>query len=59
MLGPNHTLTIQVAHNLGILYFNQGRLEEAQEMCQRALENHEKVYGSDHTSTLKYDSYFW
>ena len=37
---------------LGDLYFDQGRLKEAEAMYQRALEGKEKALGPDHTSTL-------
>jgi len=39
-------------HNLGYLYANQGKLVEAEQMCQRALQGKEKAWGRDHTSTL-------
>ncbi|RYP25684.1 hypothetical protein DL766_006952 [Monosporascus sp. MC13-8B] len=34
------------------LYYNQGKLKEAEEMYQRALQGYEKALGPDHTSTL-------
>jgi tetratricopeptide (TPR) repeat protein len=40
-------------YNLGILYADQGKLDEAEEMYQRALQGYEKAWGPDHTSTLK------
>ncbi|KAL4733125.1 hypothetical protein BDV11DRAFT_210460 [Aspergillus similis] len=39
-------------HGLSILYSDQGKLKEAEEMCQRALAGKEKALGPDHTSTL-------
>jgi tetratricopeptide (TPR) repeat protein len=39
-------------HGLGNLYSDQGKLTEAVEMYQRALEGKEKALGPDHTSTL-------
>jgi tetratricopeptide (TPR) repeat protein len=39
-------------HRLGILYSDQGKLKEAEEMYQRALAGYEKALGPDHTSTL-------
>ncbi|KAK3340806.1 hypothetical protein B0H65DRAFT_529695 [Neurospora tetraspora] len=39
-------------YSLGNLYSDQGRLEEAETMYQRALEGYEKALGPDHTSTL-------
>jgi len=37
---------------LGLLYKSQGKLDEAKEMYQRALQGKEKAWGPDHTSTL-------
>ena len=39
-------------NGLGILYANQGKLDEAEKMYQRALQGYEKAWGPDHTSTL-------
>jgi hypothetical protein len=41
-----------VCHNLGLLYADQGKLDEAEKMYQRALQGKEKAWGPDHTSTL-------
>jgi tetratricopeptide (TPR) repeat protein len=38
---------------LGNLYFDQGKLKEAEAMYQRALTGNEKALGPDHTSTLE------
>src|ERR1700684_4500321 len=38
--------------NLGILYADQGKLDEAEKMYQRALQGYEKAWGPDHTLTL-------
>jgi hypothetical protein len=51
-LGRDHTSTLGTVNNLGTLYVNQGRLEEAEAMYQRALQGTEKALGRDHTSTL-------
>ncbi|KAH8652836.1 hypothetical protein BGZ61DRAFT_216299 [Ilyonectria robusta] len=37
---------------LGNLYADQGRLQDAEAMYQRALDGKEKAWGPDHTSTL-------
>ena len=39
-------------HSLGDLYAEQGKLDDAEKMYQRALQGKEKVWGPDHTSTL-------
>ena len=39
-------------HRLGELYEDQGKLDEAEKMYQRALQGYEKAWGPDHTSTL-------
>ncbi|KAJ5715197.1 uncharacterized protein N7483_012378 [Penicillium malachiteum] len=39
-------------HGLGILFSNRGKLNEAEEMYQRALVGKEKALGPDHISTL-------
>ncbi|KAH7413483.1 hypothetical protein BKA64DRAFT_355752 [Cadophora sp. MPI-SDFR-AT-0126] len=39
-------------HRLGLLYADQGKLVEAEQMYQRALAGKEKAWGPDHTSTL-------
>src|SRR5882762_9626330 len=39
-------------HCLGNLYTDQGKLDEAEKMYQRALQGKEKAWGLDHTSTL-------
>jgi tetratricopeptide (TPR) repeat protein len=40
-------------HKLGLLYWNQGKLAEAEQMYQRALQGFEKALGAEHTSTLQ------
>ena len=52
MLGPDDTSTLDTVNNLGILYGDQGKLAEAEQMYQRALAGKEKALGPDHTSTL-------
>jgi tetratricopeptide (TPR) repeat protein len=41
-----------MVNNLGLLYANQGKLVEAQQMYQRALQGYEKALGPEHMSTL-------
>jgi len=50
--GPDYTSTLNTVNNLGILYHNQGRLEDAEMMFNRALAGYGKAWGPDHTSTL-------
>jgi hypothetical protein len=44
--------TLDTVNNLGILYVDQGRLEEAEAMYQRVLQGKEEALGPDHTLTL-------
>ncbi|KIM94424.1 hypothetical protein OIDMADRAFT_60751 [Oidiodendron maius Zn] len=39
-------------HNLGLLYRDQGKLAEAEEMYKRALQGREKAFGPEHILTL-------
>jgi len=39
-------------HQLGLLCADQGKLVEAEQMYQRALQGYEKAWGPEHTSTL-------
>ena len=41
--GPEHTSTLDTVNNLGILYVDQGKLVEAEQMYQRALQGYEKA----------------
>lgn len=51
--GSNIDIAVWPAFDgLGYLYFDQGRLKEAEEMYQRALAGCEKALGPDHTFTL-------
>ena len=50
--GPDHTSTLDTVNNLGSLYADQGKMNEAEEMYLRALTGKEKAWGPDHTSTL-------
>lgn len=42
----------KIKHVFGTLYMDQGELQKAESMLQRALTGHEKALGPDHTSTL-------
>lgn len=50
--GQDDTFTLETANNLGGLYLQQGRLEEAGQMYLRALTGKERVLGQGHSSTL-------
>ena len=41
--GPEHTSTLETVNNLGNLYKNLGRLDEAEKMYRRALQGFEKT----------------
>jgi tetratricopeptide (TPR) repeat protein len=43
---------LRAIHGLGILYVEQGKLDEAEEMYRRALAGFEKALGRNHTLTL-------
>ncbi|OHW93509.1 NB-ARC and TPR domain protein [Colletotrichum incanum] len=51
-MGAAEKEEVWVFHKLGNLYYNQGRLKEAEAMYKRALQGKEKALGPDHTSTL-------
>jgi tetratricopeptide (TPR) repeat protein len=51
-LGRDHASILNTVNNLGLLYRDQGNLDEAEQMYIRALAGKEKALGRDHTSTL-------
>jgi hypothetical protein len=50
-LGAEHTLTLIMVNNLGVLYENQGKMAEAEAMFLRALRGYENAVGADHPRT--------
>ena len=52
MLGPEHPDTLGSLNNLAVLYWNQGKYEQAEPLYQRALEAQERVLGPEHPNTL-------
>jgi tetratricopeptide (TPR) repeat protein len=52
-LGAEHTSTLEIVNNLGIVYRNQGKLTKAKQMFDRALQGREKGLGAEHMSTLE------
>lgn len=43
-LDPNHTSTLATVNNLGLLYKDQGKFAEAEEMYERALRGREEAF---------------
>ena len=43
--------TLQIVHNLGVLYKDQGKLALAEQMYERALQGYEKALGADNITT--------
>jgi hypothetical protein len=52
VLGSEHILVLQMVNNLGLLYWDQGKLTEAEAMLKRALVGCEKALSPEHLSTL-------
>jgi tetratricopeptide (TPR) repeat protein len=50
--GPEHTTTLDTVSNLGNLYADQGKIDRAEKMYDRALQGYEKAWGPEHPSTL-------
>ena len=51
-LGPDHPHTLAARNNLANAYESAGRLEQAIDLYERTLADHERVLGADHTNTL-------
>ena len=51
-LGTEYESTLSTVNNLGLLYWDQGQLAEAEVMYDRALAWYEKALGTRHASTL-------
>lgn len=51
-LGPDHTSTLDTVNNLGLLYSDQCKLDETEQMYLRALTGCEKALGRQHRSFL-------
>ena len=52
MLGPEHISTLDTVNSLGLLYKEQGKLAEAEEMHQWVLQRQENALGPMYISTL-------
>lgn len=51
-LGQNHLSTLRTANDLGLMYVDQDKLNEAELMYKRALAGFEKAVGPNHQFTL-------
>ncbi|KAL7272991.1 hypothetical protein RUND412_004178 [Rhizina undulata] len=51
-LGKDHPSSLDTLHRLGYIFFTQHRLDEALQVCRRALSGKEKAFGKDDLSTL-------
>ena len=51
-VGKQDMVMLDAIHGFGTLYSYQGKLGEAEKMCQRALKGYEKALGGEHASTL-------
>ncbi|KIV80467.1 hypothetical protein PV11_07965 [Exophiala sideris] len=51
-VGVAHTGTLCITNNLGIVYYDQGKLGKAENLFMRVLAGKEKALGMSHTSTL-------
>ena len=51
-LGQDHPDTLKTVTNLGNLFYQQGKLDEAHSMYERSLRGYEKSLGQDHPDTL-------
>lgn len=52
-LGEKHITTLETINGLGILYWRQGKIQEAEKMYLRALVGRKEALGARHTSTLE------
>ncbi|KAK7906345.1 kinesin light chain [Apiospora marii] len=50
--GDQTTSTLDTVDNLGLLYYDQGKMDEAEAMYQRALQGKGEGMSPSHTSTL-------
>ncbi|KAH8696923.1 hypothetical protein GQ44DRAFT_598083, partial [Phaeosphaeriaceae sp. PMI808] len=49
--GPDHASTLDTVNNLGALYADQGKPDDAEKMYERALRGKEKALGSEQVLT--------
>ena len=53
LVDVDHNWTLTATHHLGHLYFDQGKLDEAEEIFLRVLAGYEKVVGNTHPWTIE------
>ncbi|MFE6247303.1 tetratricopeptide repeat protein [Streptomyces niveus] len=51
-MGPDHPDTLGARHNLAISYSDAGRTQDALELRERVLADHQRLLGPDHPATL-------
>jgi tetratricopeptide (TPR) repeat protein len=51
--GPDHTSILDTVNNLGSLYADRGKLDEAEKMYQQALQGYEKALGPENAATYR------
>ncbi len=49
---PEFSITLEAAHNLGVVLCGKGEYEEAEKLLRRALDGNERLYGPEHPDTL-------
>ena len=49
--GAKHTSTLDTVNNIGVLYSDQGKLDEAEKMFRQALEGYEEAIGIENMQT--------
>ncbi|KAJ5880896.1 uncharacterized protein N7473_011949 [Penicillium subrubescens] len=49
---PNNSRTLTPAYDLGVLYYNQDRIDEAIPLIDRALEGYERTRGDEDKVTI-------
>lgn len=52
-LGADYISTLDAVNNLGVIYCQRGKLDEAEQMHKRALAGREKALGADHIATFE------
>jgi len=53
VLGEEHPETLSTMGNLALLYWQQGRLDQAEQLGLKTLEIHKRILGEEHPDTMK------